>query len=881
MGYIYSWIPAYAEIVKRLHAFKNKQLDLIQVLRDVGVKVNEDEDRPGNKIPLTEIDPYTFLFFLGKHKNEWNKIKVLRSLCELWNINETVYDVCGIPSANAQKLWMFPWQYTRTNNEIGRLWDFFDKADKGTITDADFAGLRSIPGIEKQKITEALFIQNPQEYLCINSKMRPYLQAKGINVVFETYTQLQSLYQTIKNSLPIPYHQLSFESHINSVFGNHIPQFYRIGTKEGEKGVSVLPEMIENNIISIGWSEIGSLYEIDPLNKKHIQTTLQSVGYYSGDNRQASRKAGEILQFIQDIKPGDYVFAADGGTIKAIGKVISDHYAYDDSLTFPHIRCIKWIAQDVQDLYLDEGLRTSVWEYENQEILDKINQYLKVNLSQNEFNPYKGRTTMPLNTILYGPPGTGKTFQSINYAVAIIEDKSPEAVEKEDRATVKKRFDDYIKNRRIVFATFHQSMGYEDFIEGIKPKVDEDEGDEDQDQDMQLSYEIKDGVFKTLCTEAAFSFVKHNVTAETEKVLDFSEQYDRYIEILLDELSRKEYVEIPTKNGGKILVISITKHKNIKFKHQNGTRRYIVSKSRLNKLSQAYPDLNDITNIYDQIRDVIKGMNSTGYWAVLNALRKQPLVTAKDRLEQQKEYSYEDKKTAIESLKNEDYKTPNPKKFVLIIDEINRGNVSQIFGELITLIEDDKRAGEAESLTTVLPYSNDCFSVPPNLYVIGTMNTADRSIEALDTALRRRFSFFPILPEPNKLEIIEDEDSEIDLIKMLQSLNERLAILKDHDHTIGHAWLWNVTNLAQLKSVYSNKILPLLQEFFYNDYEKLGLVLGDAFFEPYTKVDQRIFANFNGGNGLADQYDGVLKYQLKSADKLTFEDFQSLYKYII
>src|SRR5690242_15313948 len=111
MAYIYSWLPAYKEFVAKLPAYKNKQGELIQILKDIGVNVNEDEDAPGQRVPLSEIDPFTFLFFLGKHRNEWNKVKVLRKLCDKWNIDVTVNDVCGIPGANAQKLWMFSWQY--------------------------------------------------------------------------------------------------------------------------------------------------------------------------------------------------------------------------------------------------------------------------------------------------------------------------------------------------------------------------------------------------------------------------------------------------------------------------------------------------------------------------------------------------------------------------------------------------------------------------------------------------------------------------------------------------------------------------------------------------------------------------------------------------
>ena len=168
------------------------------------------------------------------------------------------------------------------------------------------------------------------------------------------------------------------------------------------------------------------------------------------------------------------------------------------------------------------------------------------------------------------------------------------------------------------------------------------------------------------------------------------------------------------------------------------------------------------------------------------------------------------------------------KNFVLIIDEINRGNISNIFGELITLIEASKRAGESDELTVTLPYSGDAFSVPKNLFIIGTMNSADKSIALMDTALRRRFAFVEYLPKPDFLTTIKFSDStEVKLQDLLRTINRRIEVLLDKDHTIGHAYLMNVTDKASLRDALLNKIIPLVEEYFYNDYEKIRLVFGD------------------------------------------------------
>lgn len=166
--------------------------------------------------------------------------------------------------------------------------------------------------------------------------------------------------------------------------------------------------------------------------------------------------------------------------------------------------------------------------------------------------------------------------------------------------------------------------------------------------------------------------------------------------------------------------------------------------------------------------------------------------------------------------------------YVLIIDEINRGNISKIFGELITLIEESKRFGNEEALTVTLPYSKEPFSVPKNLYIIGTMNTADRSLALMDTALRRRFDFVEMMPKPELLEDIEVEGVNIE--RMLTTMNKRITVLYDREHTLGHAFFMSLTNestIHDLANIFKNKIIPLLQEYFFEDWEKIRKVLGD------------------------------------------------------
>lgn len=618
-------------------------------------------------------------------------------------------------------------------------------------------------------------------------------------------------------------------------------------------------------------------------------------------SRNTGKGAGEA--FESELRIGDLIYLCYGGDkVISVAKVISDAKPFSEE----HASLLKddkevWIYREVEPLYfpLDTNItdlksyrsqtmpsgNSTFWEVKPND-LEYLNENLfipKFNLEilkskendadsdeDNEDSSDINISTMTNNSILYGPTGTGKTFHSISHSVAIVENKTIESIQTEDRLEVKNRFDQYVKDGQIVFCTFHQSLGYEDFIEGIKPV-------EPSSEEEELTYAVEDGIFKRLCTEAAFSFVQSNTTVETGKVLDFSAEYDRFVDTVNERFSNGESTLLETRSGGNVFIDSISQRNNIIVRHSEGNRKYTVSKKRLSKISQAFPELDEVTNINDQFRAEIGGSNSSAYWAVLNAIRKQPraILPKESTNISGKEYSYEDKKEIIASLRNDNYIGVNPQKYVIIIDEINRGNVSQIFGELITLIEDDKRLGRDEALRIKLPYSKESFGVPCNVSIIGTMNTADRSVEALDTALRRRFSFIPMVPQPGELKITSDN---INLPEILRVLNKRLSVLKDNDHTIGHAWLWNVTDLDSLRTVFKDKILPLLQEYFYNDFEKLGLVLGDAFFRKHEQINSNIFAAFTGGNGLAGQYDQTWQYQLKDSNELTIHDFKSLEK---
>ncbi len=330
-------------------------------------------------------------------------------------------------------------------------------------------------------------------------------------------------------------------------------------------------------------------------------------------------------------------------------------------------------------------------------------------------NEPNSQKNIQLNQILYGPPGTGKTYTTINKALEILKSYDEITEIPEGRQEQKEIFDTFVTKGQIEFVTFHQSYGYEEFVEGIKPDL-----DSQNTETSDVRYIIKDGIFKKLCQKAL----------------------ENYQDSQIDSIKLKPYI--------------------------------------------------------------------------------------------------------------------------LIIDEINRGNIAKILGELITLIEPSKRIGKSEGLQLTLPYSGESFGVPRNLCIIGTMNTADRSIALLDTALRRRFEFVEMMPDSEYLKDkkISDSGNTIELGRLLESMNNRIEFLLDREHTIGHSYFMGVESIEDLHEVFKNKIIPLLQEYFYDDYAKIIAVLNDN-----GMIKEKNKSQFS------DLFDG--KFSELDSEKVVYEIIES------
>jgi len=524
----------------------------------------------------------------------------------------------------------------------------------------------------------------------------------------------------------------------------------------------------------------------------------------------------------------------------------------------------------------------------------------------------------PLNQIFYGPPGTGKTFHSIREAVRIVEQLDKDSFDSQypfsQQNLVQKKFTRYQKEGKIAIITFHPSFTYEDFVEGLKPFKNEKDD---------LYYDIEDGIFKQICLNASYSLYQHQQKRLLKKN---SGQYKRNFEAIyyefLDYLKRmmrddSQEVIFETKSEKPLFLVDINKNDTLQFRYERGSRNYGVTKASMALMYRHFDSPEDIVHVNEDIYKVTGKSNTSLYWSVFNRLKifENTRNTTYNYLLSNRRLMgrpvndeiYQNMKREISSfdydqLTTEDHKQAG--KFVLIIDEINRGNISAILGELISLLEPDKRVGQRSGLTTILPYSRERFGVPPNLYVVGSMNTADRSISALDTALRRRFVFSEMRPQPyilDKLaqqELADNEDrltiaadtkgqyvkknnsrkklhKALSLEKLLRMINARLESLIDREHTIGHAYFIDIYKaddpIQKLREVFYQQLIPLLQEYFYEDYSRMQLVLGKDFFTvSETELDLFFpdtddeFARFN---------DNLIKktYVLRELDDKQFE----------
>lgn len=481
-----------------------------------------------------------------------------------------------------------------------------------------------------------------------------------------------------------------------------------------------------------------------------------------------------------------------------------------------------------------------------------------------ELDADKNMNGKPINLILYGPPGTGKTYHTAAAAVKICKSLSASdpLLTFGSREALMQEYQKLVEAKRIEFITFHQSTSYEEFVEGLRPQqggVEPDGAEEDSGAVTSgFSLEPTPGIFRRIARRAQASrgsggsfslgarkIFKLSIGEAANRAEDkFYEEAIEHGHILLGyddidwtdaKFSRREAIirrcvdfdeengnqnKRPTAQNGRVQCPMI-------FRNEMKVGDLVV----ISKGNHTYRAIGEVTGEYDYAprpEGVFSHRRSVKWlWRDDEGAPVDDIYTK--NFSMRAVYELAVSNVRIPALEEciagqQSDNTSGPEPFVLIIDEINRGNISRIFGELITLIEPDKRLGEVNEIKVTLPYSREQFGVPRNLHVIGTMNTADRSIALMDTALRRRFLFEELAPDPSLLQEYVDS---IPLRKVLQAMNDRIEYLIDRDHCIGHAFFLGCRSAQDVDDVMRRKVIPLLQEYFFEDWSLVAAVLGE------------------------------------------------------
>ena len=921
---MYHWVAWHRELAEKIA--EGGRDDLVEKIGRVADKVPEQAlgpVEPGK-------DPLSFFGFLRNSQSKSNAVcqavqDVFGLAAELPDPGELgeLWDIIFPPASASlsREGAMFP----VGNDDL--LWRLFEQATQATeddprIRQEDWKDALDIDGVEVGPLTQALFLVNPDFFLPVDFAVDACFQEgwrdkkekeiKG-NEGYEKYLATRD--EIIENRFPEcePYEIYTFlRWQKNKGEVSKDSEFFQISTNahgehggdfwdkeglekawDGDKEGAEANNFKENNCVFVGGpgGGIGGWEEEKSLSLDYIKNAIEEKRIKEGKPR-----GGRPYPLCNDPEKRDRVFPKRGDIVlvrtgrnvgRAIGVVLENDYNKPNGLKRKSKIHVLWINKSQSPIaggsitgithadsnssktykyFADEEAYKSSFKLLDQLTEKTIGSGKQTNQDhqQAEANTMKDPHLHPLNMILYGPPGTGKTYNTTHYAVAIIEGRSVEDVKNEadeegGYEEVKNKFDECRKNRQIEMVTFHQNYAYEDFIEGIRPVLDEDGAG-----DGEVKYELREGTFKRISVQADNNrkqVAKNMEQAESEsEIWDIDELLQAFAISVQDETETGEGFKLfseDDKSRATITEVSWEKEGMFASFQLGGS---VKSPQKLTKKVIERDYNHFLTKENFEAKDIKPTQKSDrkqhghALWYFLLFKRMQEFQAGW----QPEPPPHEEE----EGIKN----------YVLIIDEINRGNIAKIFGELITLIEESRRLGRSEATEVTLPYSGKSFGVPDNLYIIGTMNTADRSIALLDTALRRRFEFKEMMPESTHPKI-ETDIEEVDLQKLLKKMNERIRVLLDREHQIGHTYFFGVKDMESLKKAFQNRIIPLLQEYFYDNWENINLVLNQNGFIRSKSIDKFIDSGLFKKSELIDEQGKI--YEILSEDGESWNEPQS------
>ena len=868
----FEWTDFYSELATLLVSYSNDRNSLIEKLKQVYINAQIKLPTLDRKNEITDIDPFTVFGLFNKGISNENRIALLRQIKALFGISADVpADFDGVPVLNNMSATFYCFSDERGEHDIDNLWRLFLSAiayaDKNDNR-ADF--VKAFDRVISQKcvswnITMGLFWIRPMTYINLDARNRKLLENN------------QSRFKPDTDVVKLLRHMLSADSYLSLI--SKVKTVFTEYVTFPELSLSAWKTSSEDHSAFYGenadyWP---SLAEYDPkLSKEDWKRYLLEIEIPNHPSPMKMLKGmlelgGEASckQLSEKFGGHPSVYA---GCTTSLGRRVKKYFALppcmdgEEERFFPIPFYGKPVDGEDGRVYIFK-LRPQLSEALKEVDLSQLSPYYE--------KGYNEMTDAAKNTILYGPPGTGKTYNTVIYAVAIIENKPVSSVKDEPYSEVLRRYAEYKADGLAEFTTFHQSYGYEEFIEGIRPVMDNAEDDHGD-----IRYSVEDGLFKAFCSKASVPKARRAdlnlglnksptvwkvslwATGDNPSRTECMENghirigWDGYGPDITDDTDYSEY-------GGKNVLNSFI------YKMKIGDIVFsCYSNTTIDAIGIVTGDYEwcggryeDGLNRLRKVNWIVKGINEDIVEINGGANMTQSTVY---RLK----VSLADALALIQKYLPAQAQMDEKQNHVFIIDEINRGNISKIFGELITLIEPSKRIGQPEGMKARLPYSGQMFGVPDNVYIIGTMNTADRSIASIDTALRRRFRFREMMPDAGVLKGLSVEG--ISVSEMLTRMNKRISVLYDREHTIGHAYfipLRDNPTVEKLAEIFENAIIPLLQEYFYEDYEKIRLVLGDNM--KQNKEEQFIAAaevDYNELFGNADiGFDESVTYEINRA----------------
>lgn len=728
----YTWIPFYTELAKALLAYKNNRKPLVDFvysdLSKVGGRSLVDYIHMEDGSKVKDIDPFSLFAIFNRHLRSENKRGFLQKFKDKFGLKSDIpEDFDGIPTVNSQRAFFFNWA-DKNKESIDQFWEIFE----GVVLEKDISQIFNKmvnKTVSQYSLTMILYWIAPDRFLNLDGRNRSYLKTLGLQENYPdlNYEEYSKLIETVKRMMSehiIP--ATSFPELSHAAW--NLAQTDRIWMYKKED------DTFSIDVIKMGSSAKGEIDFSKIKSKKQLGDAYRKI---RGNTDVAIPDM--YWKLLKEVKIGDIVVVFDtlksGRTIShnlyGWGRISSDVF-FNKNDENPIQRKVEWHMPLPASPIQERETRNTRYFHEITGIsaaniieLLGINNEGGTTMQTTNIDNYIQLLRSNKNLILTGAPGTGKTY----LAKAIAEAMGAECE----------------------FVQFHPSYDYTDFVEGLRPI---------QEKAGEVGFECRDGVFKDFCKKAAKNLEdskKSRKELTEEKTLE-----DKYNEVV-NKIENGEINEFPLKTGGKSMeVVKISDFNNIVLKTPGtaSDRTYTVSFNRIAKLAKVFPDitsLNAISNINDAIRDAIKGCNTSSYWAVLNEVYKQGSSNKK----------------GLEVAVQE-------KPYVFIIDEINRGEISKIFGELFFSIDPGYRgvAGRVKTQYQNLIEEGDAFKdgfyVPENMYIIGTMNDIDRSVESMDFAMRRRFAWKEVTAE-DSMKMLDGIEYEEEAKKRMQNLNAAIV----------------------------------------------------------------------------------------------------------